>query len=46
MTEVAGAQELGKEQLLHAYRVMRMIRVRGKIAYGVRDGRGLPDGAF
>ena len=26
MTEVAGAQELGKEQLLHAYRVMRAIR--------------------
>ena len=26
MTEVAGAQELGREQLLHAYRVMRAIR--------------------
>ncbi|MGF1471288.1 MAG: thiamine pyrophosphate-dependent dehydrogenase E1 component subunit alpha [Rubrobacteraceae bacterium] len=26
MTEVAGAQELGREQLLHAYRVMRTIR--------------------
>lgn len=26
MTEVTGAQELGKEQLLHSYRVMRTIR--------------------